>query len=61
MGDILGIRFEAIEFILELYEIFDADQRRDIFEKIQIIDEKRLQERSKQIAINNQKTKTRKK
>lgn len=38
MGDVLGIKFEAIEFLLDLYGIDDLEERRFLFEKIQIID-----------------------
>lgn len=42
MGDVLGIKFEAIEFLFDLYEIDDNDERRLLFEKIQNIDIIRL-------------------
>lgn len=38
MGDVLGIKFEAIEFLLNLYGVEDLESRRELFEKIQIID-----------------------
>ena len=38
MGEVLGIKFEAIEFLLNLYGIDDLEERRFLFEKIQIID-----------------------
>lgn len=42
MGDILGIKFEAIEFIFNLYQIDEAWYRQDLFEKIIVIDSIRL-------------------
>lgn len=42
MGDILGIKFEAIEFVFDLYAIHNLEERRELFEKIQIIDIIRL-------------------
>jgi len=42
MGDILGIKFEAIEFIFNLYQIEDIYERQDLFEKIVAIDSVRL-------------------
>lgn len=42
MGDILGIKFEAIEFVFDIYEIDDREERRILFEKIQTIDIIRL-------------------
>lgn len=42
MGDILGIKFEAIEFLLNLYGVEDLESQRELFEKIQIIDIIRL-------------------
>jgi hypothetical protein len=42
MGDVLGIKFEAIDFIFNLYCIDDPEERRFLFEKIQIIDIIRL-------------------
>jgi hypothetical protein len=42
MGDVLGIKFEAIDFIFNLYDITDIEEKRFLFEKIQIIDIIRL-------------------
>jgi hypothetical protein len=61
MGDILGIKFEAIDFIFKLYEINDIELQRDLFEKIQHIDTIRLKERSKVMASKTPKTSTSKK
>jgi len=52
MGDILGIKFEAIDFIFNLYNI-DSEERLDLFEKIQIIDTARMRSRSEQLIAKN--------
>lgn len=55
MGDILGIKFEAIQFLFDIYGIIDRDERLDLFEKIQIIDTARMKARSEQL-VNKQNT-----
>ena len=45
MGEVLGVKFEAIQFILDLYCINEIELRRDIFEKILKIDEIKLKKR----------------
>ena len=55
MGDILGIKFEAIQFLFDIYGIIDSVERLDLFEKIQIIDTARMKARSEQI-VNKQNT-----
>lgn len=42
MGEVLGISFSAIEFVMEIYEITDPYERRILFEKIQLLDSLRL-------------------
>lgn len=42
MGDCLGIKFEAIDFIFGIYSIYDPNERLELFEKIQAIDSVRL-------------------
>lgn len=42
MGDILGIRFEAIDFLFDLYNIKDEWERECLFEKIMTIDRVRI-------------------
>ena len=55
MGDVLGIKFEAIEFLFNLYDIDDRDEKRLLFQKIQIIDILRLRSsRNKNATIGNQ-------
>lgn len=60
MGDILGIKFEAIDFLFNLYKINNRYERKILFEKIQLVDSIRLKcqnaiqkrEREKQKAKN---------
>jgi len=52
MGDILGIRFEAIAFILDFYEIYDSETRHDVFEKILAIDSVRIKFRNQDLIKN---------
>lgn len=59
MGDVLGIRFEAIEFLFDLYDIINTDERRDLFEKILAIDGVRAKIRSKEL-VNKQADKKKK-
>ena len=42
MGDILGVKFEAIQFIFEVYQVKEPFYRQDLFEKILLIDSVRL-------------------
>jgi hypothetical protein len=49
MGDVLGINFMAIEFIFNLYEIYDPIERQCLFEKIIAVDSVRCKERSQQM------------
>jgi hypothetical protein len=49
MGEPLGIRFDAIEFIFDLYEVTDTYDRQEYFEKIQKIDSVRLGYRKKEL------------
>jgi len=53
MGDLLGIKFEAISFLFELYGIIDVDDRIDLFEKIIAIDGERIKMRSLEMSRNN--------
>jgi len=55
MGDVLGIKFEAIAFIFDLYEIYEPEERQFYFEKIQIIDIIRLKSKSSGGTITNNK------
>lgn len=59
MGDVLGIRFEAIGFLLDLYDILMVDERRDLFEKIMSVDGVRAKMRSQDLV--NRKTEAKKK
>jgi hypothetical protein len=62
MGDVLGIKFEAIEFLFDLFEIDDNDERRLLFEKIQNIDIIRLKSsRNRSETIRHTASKPRKK
>jgi len=55
MGDVLGIKFEAIGFIFDLHGIDDLEEKRFLFEKIQIIDIIRLKSsRNKSATIGKQ-------
>lgn len=47
MGEVLGINFTAIEFIFDIYGIIDPYERRLLFEKIQLVDNIRLQAKLK--------------
>ncbi len=47
MGEVLGINFTAIEFIFDIYGIIDPYERRLLFEKIQLVDNIRLQAKMK--------------
>jgi len=49
MGEVLGIRFEAIESILNIYGIEDPEKRVEIFEKIVIIDSVRMKFKSQEL------------
>lgn len=42
MGEPLGIKFEAIGFIFDLYGIHDDTEKIELFEKITLIDSVRL-------------------
>lgn len=63
MGDILGIKFEAVDFLFDLYNIIDRDERVQLFEKIMTIDRIRVfqQHKKNERAIEEQKNKARKK
>jgi hypothetical protein len=52
MGDILGIKFEAIESLFNIYGIMDNEERLILFEKITSIDEVRIRMRSDEIRSN---------
>lgn len=52
MGDVLGIKFEAIQFIFDLYGIMDRDEKLDLFNKILAIDSVRMKIRSETIMNN---------
>lgn len=60
MGDILGIRFEAVDFLFDLYNIRDRDERVRLFEKIMTIDRIRVfqQHKKTEKAIAEQKNKS---
>jgi hypothetical protein len=57
MGDVLGIRFEAIAFLFDLYDIMNTDERRDLFEKIMTIDGVRAKIRSSELVNKKPKAK----
>jgi hypothetical protein len=57
MGDILGIRYEAIAFLFELYDIIDNEERRELFEKIMLLDGIRAKIRSKELITRKQESK----
>ena len=48
MGEIIGIKFEAISFVFDIYQISDALQKRELFEKIILIDQIRMEFRMKE-------------
>lgn len=60
MGDILGIRFEAVDFLFDLYNIRDRDERVRLFEKIMTIDRIRVfqQHKKTEKAIEEQRNKS---
>lgn len=60
MGDVLGIKFEAIQFLFDIYGIIDKEERLELFEKIQIIDTARMQARSEQLINKQNSDKTKK-
>lgn len=57
MGEALGIKFEAIDFIFNLYEITDTHEKQDYFEKIQLIDSIKLNYKRKELIKKQQETK----
>lgn len=57
MGEVLGIKFEAIQFIFDIYEIKNAETRRDIFEKITLIDTIRIKAKNGEIRAKNNQSK----
>lgn len=63
MGDILGIKFEAVDFLFDLYNIIDRDERVRLFEKIMTIDRIRVfqQHKKTERQIAEQKNKAHKK
>ena len=61
MGDIIGIRFEAIESIMNIYGIMDSEERVDLFEKIIEIDTVRAKIRNKELITRKQTEKTKSK
>jgi hypothetical protein len=42
MGDILGIKFEAIAFLFDIYMINDYYERQDLYQKIVAVDAVRM-------------------
>ena len=60
MGDILGIRHEAIESILNIYGIANQEQRVELFEKVCIIDGVRMKFRNQELAMKSQQSKNKK-
>ena len=42
MGDVLGIKFEAIDFLFNLYNINDEWEKQCLFEKIMTVDRIRM-------------------
>lgn len=60
MGDILGIKFEAIDFLFDLYNIKDRDERIILFDKIMAIDRIRIiaQHKKTERIIEEQKNKS---
>lgn len=59
MGEPLGIRFEAINFIFDLYGIEDQSYKEDLFEKILLIDSVRMGYKSQEL-IRRKQTKDKK-
>lgn len=57
MGEIIGIQFSAIEFILSIYQIYDPDVRCDLFEKILLIDTVRIKMKNGELAAKMKKEK----
>lgn len=60
MGEVLGIRFEAIEAILNIYRIEDPQIRVELFEKISIIDGVRMKFKSQELLSKSQQSKNNK-
>ncbi len=60
MGDILGIKFEAIDFLFDLYNIKDRDEKLILFDKIMTIDRIRVftQRKKTERMIEEQKNKS---
>jgi len=56
MGEPIGIKFEAIQFLFELYNVPD-DERIDIFEKIMAIDTVRMNYRKQELIKQKSKAK----
>jgi hypothetical protein len=56
MGQPLGIYFSSILAIFDIYGIIDIDERRELFEKIQLIDKVRLKISSQDWKTNNKKS-----
>lgn len=49
MGQPIGIMFTSILALFDIYDIIDKDDRRELFEKIQLIDEIRLKQATSDI------------
>jgi len=59
MGQPIGILFQSILALFDIYGIIDIDERREIFEKIQIVDHIRLKSASSEL-VNKRTNKTNK-
>lgn len=59
MGQPIGILFQSILALFDIYGIIDIDERREIFEKIQIVDHIRLKSAASEL-VNKRTNKTNK-